>query len=213
MTSSFFLILIFTLLLISQSHAQPTCVTQKFTNRNHYDHCVDLPQLGAFLHWSLNTTNNTVSIVFIAPPGDQDGWISWAINPSGLAMVGSQALLAYKETNGTMSVKTYNISSTSFGSIKERKLDFDVKDTRGEYENGVMRIFGTVGLLEEGQTTVNQVWQIGGAVNKDGTPARHAFLDANLEAVGRLDLLSGEISSGGNGNLKIKKNVNCFDNT
>lgn len=143
-----------------------------------------------------------MAIVFIAPPATSDGWISWAINPTGDGMAGSQSLIAYQAPNGSMVVNTYNISS--YGSIVEGKLDFDVTDMKAEYSDGVMRIFATVGLPEKGQTTVNQVWQVGSSVTADGFPARHAFQEANLAAKGSLDLLSGEISGGG-GNSKTKK--------
>ncbi|GKE04120.1 cytochrome b561 and DOMON domain-containing protein-like protein [Tanacetum coccineum] len=190
-------------ILARTSHAQLTCTTQRFTNNIRYDHCSDLPQLGSYLHWSLDTVKNTLSIAFIAPPATPDGWVSWAINPTGDGMEGAQSLIGYKASNGSIVVKTYNISS--YDSIVDGKLDFDVTDMSGEYANGVMRIFATVGLLEKGQTTVNQVWQVGAGVSQSGFPERHEFKEGNLDSKGRLDLLSGEISGGGNGNSKTRK--------
>ncbi|KAI3508062.1 hypothetical protein L1887_23062 [Cichorium endivia] len=190
-------------LLMTQSHAQSTCATQKFTNNKRYDRCSDLPQLASYLHWFLDTTKDTVSIVFIAPPATRDGWISWAINPTADGMAGSQSLIAYKASNGSILVNTYNISS--YGSIVQGKLSFDVTDIRGEYSDGLMRIFATVELPEKGQTTINQVWQVGSSVTSGGSPARHAFEAANLGSKGSLNLLSGEIAGGGNGNSKINK--------
>ncbi|MFS7964362.1 putative cytochrome b561 and DOMON domain-containing protein [Helianthus anomalus] len=199
-------------LLISSAHAQPTCATQKFTNREQYDRCVDLPQLGCYLHWSLDTAKNTVAIVFIAPPATPDGWVSWAINPTGEGMVGSQSLIAYTAANGSMVVNTYNVSS--YGGVVKGKLDFDVTDMKAEHSDGVMRIFATVELPENGRTKVNQVWQVGGAVTEEGVPVRHAFGQGNLGSKGILDLLSGEISGGGSGNSKTKKrNIHGILNT
>ncbi|PWA58770.1 auxin-responsive family protein [Artemisia annua] len=203
MASSVINILMIITILASTLHAQLTCTTQKFTNNTRYDHCSDLPQLGSYLHWSLDTVKNTVSIAFIAPPATPDGWVSWAINPTGDGMEGSQSLIGYKASNGSIIVNTYNISS--YDSIVKGKLEFDVTDMSGEYSDGVMRIFATVGLLENGQTTVNQVWQVGAGVSQSGFPARHEFKEGNLESKGRLDLLSGEISGGGNGNSKTRK--------
>ncbi|KAL7584802.1 hypothetical protein Lser_V15G42009 [Lactuca serriola] len=201
----FFFLLTVISLLLTHSHAQSTCATQKFTNNKRYDRCSDLPQLGSYLHWFLDTAKDSVSIVFIAPPATPDGWISWAINPNGDGMAGSQSLIAYKASNGSILVNTYNISS--YGSIVEGKLAFDVTDMRGEYSesDGMMRIFATVELPEKGQTTINQVWQVGGSVKAGGFPARHAFLAPNLGSKGSLNLLSGEIAGGGNGNSKTKK--------
>ncbi|KAJ0589010.1 putative cytochrome b561 and DOMON domain-containing protein [Helianthus annuus] len=201
-----FILTIFTLLTTHLSHAQQTCTTQKFTNNKLYSHCNDLPHLNSFLHWSLNPSKNTLSIAFIAAPPTPSGWISWAINPTGEGMAGAQALLAYKASNGSMVVKTYNISS--YSSIVEGELSFDVKDKRAEYSDGMMKIYATVVLPENGVTTVNQVWQVGPAVS-DGFPVKHAFQPANLGAKGRLDLLSGQSSGGGigGGSGNKKKNI------
>ncbi|KAK1420623.1 hypothetical protein QVD17_22363 [Tagetes erecta] len=204
MASIFFLITIFTLLTSHLSHSQSTCTTQKFTNNKLFTHCNDLPNLNSYLHWSLDQSKTTLSIAFLAPPPTASGWVSWAINPSGDGMAGAQALLAYKASNGSMVVKTYNISS--YSSIVEGKLSFDVKDKRAEYSGGVMKIFATVVLPEKGVTTVNQVWQVGPSVTEDGFPVKHAFQPANLAAKGRLDLLSGQSSSGGGYGVK-KKNI------
>ncbi|KAI3801176.1 hypothetical protein L1987_29280 [Smallanthus sonchifolius] len=202
--ASFFFLTFFTLLTTSHlSYAQLTCTTQKFTNNKLYNHCNDLPHLNSYLHWSLDASKNTLSVAFLAPPSTAGGWISWAINPTGDGMAGAQALLAYKASNGSMVVKTYNISS--YSSIVEGKLGFDVTDKRAEYSDGVMKIFATVVLPGKGVTVVNQVWQVGPSVSPDGIPARHAFQPANLGAKGRLDLLSGESSGGGGGGSVTKK--------
>ncbi|KAI7748104.1 hypothetical protein M8C21_026114 [Ambrosia artemisiifolia] len=201
--ASIFFLTIFTLLTTHLSKAQLTCTTQKFTNNKLYTHCNDLPHLNSYLHWSLNPSKNTLSIAFLAAPATASGWISWAINPTGDGMAGAQALLAYKASNGSMVVKTYNISS--YNSIMEGKLAFDVEDKRAEYSDGMMKIFATVVLPGNGVTTVNQVWQVGPSVSADGFPVKHAFQPANLGAKGRLDLLSGQNIGGTRGGSRNKK--------
>nr|GEV90554.1 cytochrome b561 and DOMON domain-containing protein At3g25290-like [Tanacetum cinerariifolium] len=114
-------------------------------------------------------------------------------------MEGAQSLIGYKASNGSIVVKTYNISS--YDSIVDEKLDFDVTDMSGEYSDGVMRIFATVGLLEKGQTTLNQVWQVGAGVSQSGFPATHQFKEGNLGSKRRLDLLSGQDSQMGSYDL------------
>ncbi|CAH1431962.1 unnamed protein product [Lactuca virosa] len=195
----FFFLTFFSLLTTHLSHAQLSCLTLQSINKIVYNHCNDLPHLNSYLHWSLDTSKNTLSIAFVARPATTDGWISWAINPTGDGMPGAQALVAFKASNGSMVVKTYNISSYSW--IMEGKLAFNVKDTRADYFDGVMRIFATVELPEKGMTSVNQVWQVGPSVSADGFPAKHAFQPANLGAKGRLDLLSGQSSSGPSGGI------------
>ncbi|CAH1427453.1 unnamed protein product [Lactuca virosa] len=83
----------------------------------------------------------------------------------------------------------------------EGKLAFNVKDTRADYFNGVMRIFAIVELHEKGMTSVNQVWQVGSSVSVDGFLVKHAFQPANLGAKGQLDLLSGQSISGPSGGI------------
>ncbi|XP_076959121.1 cytochrome b561 and DOMON domain-containing protein At3g25290-like [Bidens hawaiensis] len=63
-----------------------------------------------------------------------------------------------------------------------------------------------VWLSENGQMTVNQVWQVGGSVKEKGVPARHAFQPENLGSKGILNLLSGEILGGGSSATK-KRNI------
>ncbi|KAD3068468.1 hypothetical protein R6Q59_017517 [Mikania micrantha] len=201
--ASIFFLTFFTFLTSHLSHAQFTCTTQKFTNNKLYNHCNDLPHLNSYLHWSLDAPKNTLSVAFISSPPTSSGWVSWALNPTGNGMAGAQAILAYKASNGTMVVKTYNISS--YSSIVEGKLSFDVKDKRAEFSDGVMKIFATVVLPEKGVTVVNHVWQVGPSVSSDGIPARHGFQMANLAAKGRLDLLSGQSTGGVAGGSGTKK--------
>lgn len=99
-------------------------------------------------------------------------------------MAGSQSFIAFKDSNGTMIVKTYNISS--YKSIVEGKIAFDVLESSAEFSGGVMRIFATVELPET-MTEFNHIWQVGGSV-VDGFPGKHEFLPANLNAKGKLEL-------------------------
>ncbi|KAL6968426.1 hypothetical protein U1Q18_034229 [Sarracenia purpurea var. burkii] len=83
----------------------------KFSNNKLYDHCSDLSQLSSYLHWTYDSAASSLSVAFITTPAKSDGWISWAINPAGTGMVGAQAPIAFKDSKGAMTVKTYNISS------------------------------------------------------------------------------------------------------
>ncbi|KAE9463691.1 hypothetical protein C3L33_04390, partial [Rhododendron williamsianum] len=132
-------------------------------------------------------SNSSLSVAFIAPPAQPAGWISWAVNPTGTGMVGAQALVAFKKSNGSMTVQTYNI--TSYASIAQSDIAYEVSGASAEYSGGVMRMFATL-ALPGGTTSVNQVWQVGPSVTK-GVPDKHAFQAANLNAKGVLDLVSG----------------------
>ncbi|GMP48643.1 hypothetical protein CsSME_00015925 [Camellia sinensis var. sinensis] len=172
------------LLLVSPSHSLK-CTSQTFTNKKRYTNCTDLPYLSAYLHWTYDSTKSSLSIAFIAPPAKSNGWIAWAINPTGTGMAGAQSLIAFKQSNGSMTVNTYNISS--YSSIVKSKIAFDVPEKSAEYSRGVMKIFATL-RLPKGTASVNQVWQVGGAVDH-GIPVKHAFEAANLNAKGTLDLV------------------------
>ncbi|VFR00505.1 unnamed protein product [Cuscuta campestris] len=208
-TPSFLALTILLLLLptISPSDSQ-TCSSQTFPTRNElFAHCNDLPTLASYIHWTYSRPNSTLSLAFVAESG---GWISWAINPTGDGMIGAQSLVAFKDSKGAMTVKTYNV--TSYASIQESSVWFRVKEAAAESSGGVMRLFATVVLPEMDTSTINHVWQVGPSVT-GGVPDRHALQPANLNSKGTLDLLKGEssnstsrIEAGGESRLK-KKNI------
>ncbi|XP_038704099.1 cytochrome b561 and DOMON domain-containing protein At3g25290 [Tripterygium wilfordii] len=195
----------FLALIISPGYSE-TCTSQKFTNNNLYSHCLDLPVLASYLHFSYDSSNTTLSIAFIATPAKSDGWIAWAINPTGTGMAGSQTLVAYKDSNGSMVLKTYDIAS--YSSIVPKKLAFDVWDTSAESSGGVIRIFAKIKVPSDlaASGKVNQVWQVGPGVGSGGMLQKHDFASANLNSKATLDLLSGEGSSATDPRLK-KKNI------
>lgn len=120
-------------------------------------------------------------------------------------MIGSQALIGFKKPDGSVIVKTYNISS--YGPLVESKLSFEVKEKSGEFSDGVFKIFATVVLPVINGTAVNQVWQVGPSVT-GGVPDKHDFQPANLNSKGSLDLVSGQSSAaGGGGDRHRKKNI------
>ncbi|XP_074323193.1 auxin-induced in root cultures protein 12-like [Apium graveolens] len=99
-------------------------------------------------------------------------------------MAGTQALIAFKQSNGDITVKTYDL--VSYRSIVQSKLSFEVSDLSAEFSDAVMKIFATW-TLPENTTVVNQVWQVGASVVND-RPGRHAFAPENLNAKGELKL-------------------------
>jgi hypothetical protein len=176
-------------LLISPSQAATTCTSQKFANNKLYANCTDLPVLSSYLHWTYNASNSSLAVAFVATPSKSGGWVAWAINPTGTKMLGSQALVAYVQDDGTPIVKTYNLSSLS--SVVPGNLSFDVWDTRAESNDGTLKIFATVKVPEKAET-VNQVWQVGPAINKTTHfIEKHDFNAANLAAYGVLNLGTG----------------------
>ncbi|CAL9095936.1 unnamed protein product [Musa textilis] len=173
----------------SSAGAAGACSSVTFSNRV-YAACSDLPRLSSSLHWSFDAAAATLSVAFVAPPPKPEGWVAWAINPTADGMIGSQALIAFHQPNGSMGVRTYNISG--YGSIAEGAIDFQTSDLAAEYSGGVMRVFGKL-KLPAGTTAVKQVWQVGSSV-ADGVPQQHATELENTQSKGTLDLIKGAVS-------------------
>ncbi|GAB2298088.1 hypothetical protein Dimus_032163 [Dionaea muscipula] len=172
---------------------------QKFsTKKTAFTNCGVLPYHNATLHWTYDRPTSSLSMAFVAPPPTPDGWVAWAINPSGTGMVGAQALVAFKQRNGSMEVKPFNIHS--YHSVKEGPLSLNVSDVSAEYDDdsGNMVILGTWALPEKTAGTLNQVWQVGPSVVK-GRPLKHEFDDDSLASKGKLHLLEKDQSSEGDG--------------
>nr|GFA83866.1 DOMON domain-containing protein [Tanacetum cinerariifolium] len=172
------------------------CKSEKFTNKKMYSNCTNLPTLNSTLHYTFSSENSTLSVAFTAPPASSDGWVAWAINPTGTGMAGCQSFIAFKDSKGSMVVKTYNISS--YASIVQGKIAFDVVDSSAEFSNGVMTIFASVKLPETLMGEFNHLWQVGSSV-KNGVPVKHAFLPDNLKAMAKLqlDVKASNVTTGG----------------
>ncbi|KAF5470260.1 hypothetical protein F2P56_010784 [Juglans regia] len=201
--SAFLLLSLSALFVISPAYSL-TCTSQSFTNNAVYKQCLDLPRLSSYLHWTYDQSNSSLSIAFIAPPPKSDGWIAWAINPTGTGMKGAQTLLAFKSDGDAMTVKTYNIEE--IGPITESKISFEVWDLSAESDGGVMRLFAKVKVPGNAQT-VNQVWQVGPSITA-GLPNQHELQTANLNAKSTLSLVGEQMASPSGGDSRTKmKNI------
>ncbi|KAH6836816.1 hypothetical protein C2S53_008528 [Perilla frutescens var. hirtella] len=192
LASTFLLIVAAVSFLIHPATSQ-TCKLQTFphTNNTKFANCADLPTLKAYLHWTYDASSKpdpTLSIAYVAPPARPDGWVAWALNPTGSGMVGAQALVAFRGTNGSAVVKTYNISS--YGPLVESEIAYAVVSKMAEHTGGVITIFATLALPAGSAPAVNQVWQVGASVT-DGVPAKHSFQPENLKSKGSLLLKAG----------------------
>lgn len=191
-----------------------TCTSQSKNLKNEiYAHCLDLPSLSSFLHFTYDASNRSLSIAFVAAPAKSGGWIAWAINPTAPGMAGSQALVAYKDSKGAVTVKLYNVSSYE-SIVPTKKLSFDVWDTSADESGGLMRIYGKVKVPEELAKAgkLNQVWQVGPSVTPGGMIAKHDFAPPNLNSKGALDLSGAQTGGGSTGtdSRTKKRNVSFF---
>ncbi|KAK7256147.1 hypothetical protein RIF29_29582 [Crotalaria pallida] len=209
-TFLFFLLLLL-LSLFTTTTLSLTCTTQKLTHPKSnalYSKCVDLPQLKSFLHFTHDPSNSTLAVAFIASPPSPSGWVSWGLNPTATGMAGTQAIAAYSDEAGKVTVKTLDIKS--YAALVPGKLSYEVWDLSAEQSGGEFRIFATLKLPEKGSGSVNQVWQVGPSVTQERLD-KHSFLPENLNSKGTLDLINGEhgssSSSGGVDSRTKKKNI------
>ncbi|KAH1081585.1 hypothetical protein J1N35_021346 [Gossypium stocksii] len=99
-------------------------------------------------------------------------------------MVVSQALITFKNKDSLV-VKTYNLSS--YSSIVEGKLSFDVWDLEAETDHdGKMVIYGSL-KVPASVEKVNQVWQVGSGVINDH-PMEHGFAKRQSRFLGRVEV-------------------------
>ncbi|KAK9141064.1 hypothetical protein Scep_010745 [Stephania cephalantha] len=146
--SSLLLLLLLLLLLFpccycSDHSLALTCTTQSsiLPKNTLYAHCLDLPRLRSYLHWTYNPANATLDVAFIAAPDKPTGWIAWAINPTSDGMLGAQALIAYNLGNGSIGVDTFNVSS--YKGVLPSRIAFDMLEkgaVGGSVTNGVPNI-------------------------------------------------------------------------
>ncbi|KAM0890372.1 hypothetical protein ACQ4PT_027081 [Festuca glaucescens] len=175
--------------------AAGACAAEKFPAGKTYATCSDLPQLGAALHWTYDESKSSLSVAFVAAPAGPNGWVAWALNPTGEGMAGAQALVALKGSSagGAPAVKTYNITGYVPLGGASTPIAFPATDLAADSgSGGKIRLYGKL-QLKKGTTAVNQVWQVGTSVT-GGAPDKHAFSAGNLAAKAKL-VLSGKATA------------------
>ncbi|RWW08452.1 hypothetical protein BHE74_00047320 [Ensete ventricosum] len=145
--------------------------------------CTDLPHLGASLYYNRDASANTVSVAFKAPQ-TSTGWVAWGLNPNATKMVGSQAIVAFLHSNGSMMAYPTQLDSYA-PSMAPAALSFPVNDVSAAYVNKEMIIFATLGLVGGG-TKFNQVWQEGSTVLND-VPKAHSTRGDNIKSLATID--------------------------
>ncbi|KAL6001619.1 hypothetical protein ACLOJK_007357 [Asimina triloba] len=206
-TSSFTHLSLLLLLLLtttsasSAAAASSSCSSESFPGNKSFSFCEDLPQLSASLHWTYTSSKSSLDVAFIAPPASPEGWIAWAINPTLTGMIGAQTLIAFRQPDGFMAVKTSDIKA--YGPIQISEIAFKVSNMEGDLVGGSsgekkMRIFATF-QLPATMETLHHVWQVGSSVTTDGVPEAHAFEGDNLSSKATLNLASGKSTAGEGG--------------
>lgn len=200
---------LFTAIFVPATATQQPCSSYTFPNHVNYAACKDLPVLESSLHWNYHPSSSTVDVAFKKANAKDSSWIAWAINPTSKGMVGSQALVAFRRSDGTL--KAYTSPITSYATqLQEGNLSFPVHSVWATYTNGHMIIFATL-QLPANSTLVNHVWQEG--LVSDDTPRAHSLSGPNVQSYGTLDFVSGKVSeTGGKVHSRITlRNVRNLD--
>jgi len=181
--------------------AAAACAADKFSGNRVFATCVDLPRLGASLHWTYDTAASSLSVAFLAAP-PSGGWVAWGLNPSADGMIGTQALIAVPKGGGAYEVQPYPISGYSLGS--PGPLSYQTSDLGAELGgDDRLQIFGTL-KLPNGTGEVNQVWQVGPF--SGGSIGSHSTSNAeNLNSKGKLNLLTGASTAASGGSSILRK--------
>lgn len=174
--------------------AAAACASEKFPAGRTFEHCEDLPKLGASLHWTHDAAKNTLSVAFVAAPAAPGGWVAWGLNPTGEGMAGTQALVALKGAGAAApAVKTYNITGYVPLGSASTPIAFPATDLAADASGAKIRVYGKL-QLHKGMKAVNQVWQVGSSVT-GGAPDKHAFQADNLASKSKL-VLAGKAAAG-----------------
>lgn len=188
-----FFTLLFCLCFTSLAQTQ-TCDATNLSSNQLYTTCNDLPRLSSHLYWNYYPANQTANIAFRKTGASTSNWIAWALNPSGQRMAGSQALVAYRHSNGSMVAFTTQLSGNP--DMRPGSLSFDVSNLTAQFRNGEMIIFATL-HLDSTLVSTNQVWQEG-PLSGD-TPSIHPTTGENMQSLGSVDFASGTVTSTGGG--------------
>lgn len=146
----------------------------------------------------------TADIAFRKTGASTTNWIAWALNPTRQGMAGSQALVAYQQSNSTMRFYTTQVDAS--GSMQPASLSFGVRNISAEYTGRDMIIFATL-QLSASLVSTNQVWQEGPL--SGGSPSPHSTTGPNMQSVGTVNFVSGTATStgGGTSSKARKRNV------
>lgn len=135
-----------------------TCSNYTFIDNRMFSSCKDLPFFKAHFHWSYHPSNKSMNIAYRAQSSTE--WVAWGINSMRYAMVGTQAIVEFRNSNGT--IRAYTTSINSYNpSMKPNVIRFSISKLYAEYFNREMMIFVVVVRLLDKVTDVNHVWQTG----------------------------------------------------
>lgn len=190
-TTLLLLIPLLALLFPSASYSQ--CSSNSINSG--FAQCVDL-QPSTFA-WTYFSDNLTASIAYTDTALSTSGWVGWGINFDGNSMVGSNALIAFLEPNGTSTVLRYKLTSTVYDNASYpldpvSSFDLQVLNMSTMISGTTFTILATLQFSSNQTTTVNQVYNRGPSVTND-VPAPHGTGQRN--GMNTVDLSTGSVTA------------------
>ena len=117
------------------------------------------------------------------------GWVGWGINPTGTKMVGTQALIAFKNSTAA-TVLTYPI--TSYSQVVPGSLSVRFTNYSTVIAGTQMTIFTTLHLQTNQSLALNHVWNVGASFDiSTNTPGVHSFANDNLLSYSSINMSTG----------------------
>ncbi|KDP39167.1 hypothetical protein JCGZ_00924 [Jatropha curcas] len=196
----------FCILSTASAHFHPCTETfLSLTKIHNLSKCRELTTLGAEFGWKINQNNkNWINILFGTRLYEDFGWIAWGVNPGKMAqMVGTRAIVAVINTNGSISAKTYNITSdTKLGckleptKFEEAQNEVLFQNISVYYEQSLdIYIMKAIVVLPSGDagysiSRLNHVWQVGFDIEGDN-PKKHPTILQNVDSTETINLETG----------------------
>lgn len=189
-----------------------TYVCGKGVTTKTYSQCKLLPSLDASLAWTLDKSTNSIDFAFTEDFQSSNGWVAWGINPTGLQMSGTQALVAFRNTTGGVLVRTYDVTAA----VKLLQQTLVPGPVTVDYSNysasataaGTCTISGTVKLMAGQSTALNLVWNRGPVVVAVTSALSSHPLDSNnLASYANVEMSTGQQTAGGEVRNKDLKDI------
>lgn len=175
--------------------------TRMLRERN-ITNCKKLATLEAEFGWNYyiqNKTQNKTQIdIFFGVMRMEENmrWLAWGVNPGSEAqMVDTRAIIGIRKPDGSLSVETYMITSTTkIGcQLQPSVIDVEVKNKTVQFSNtdGYFTISATLLLPTEiyNVSRLNHVWQVGYSAD-ELEPKMHPPTLQNFDSAETMDLIT-----------------------
>eukprot|EP00250_Pteridium_aquilinum_P014520 c22038_g3_i1 orf=185-1393(+) len=159
--------------------------------------CADL--MPSTLAWTYMKANNTASIAYTDIALSPSGWVGWGINFNGSSMVNSDAILAFKQPNGSASALRYKLTAAVYDNIALPLMpvadyELQVLNMSALIVGSSFTIFATFHFPAGTSTSINIVYNRGPSVTNN-VPAPHNLGQRN--GMKTIDLAAGTVLSTG----------------